>query len=396
MSLLSAPQQETDKLLSPTHSLSYRRERKIPVQKKAAPSIGFVMPFQPTMQSISKIAELFAHTLRNVESQISKYGVVEADKIIERIQKLFRGLNYKTHRKSVAILLTPDEEKVIYLDYHIEPLVYVDKSVSIMDLLTNSDHEPDFYLLFLEHNSLKFFEYNTNPQSVINTEKNYPAYCPISSPVLRINNEHLRNIADVNRHASAIINLLNNKHEKPLFITGDQQLVDAFYQSSPHKQLIFRQTCEGNAYTENSLQRLVAEIVVHWDYWQSKFLSSRLLAAQSTLGIICNIDVVSKALSQGEDGILIVDKRLKEHIYHTSEIAPITPLSGNLLLEIENFLQRGNRIIFTDPALLGSLGRIVLLPRKVEDPCDWKLPNNREEVRHNILNKFLFGQRLLF
>src|ERR1035437_6213905 len=111
MGLLSAPKKKFESSRSSKTALSVRREKEVTVREKEIPSVGFIIPFQPTMQNIEKIAESFAHTLKSVELQLKNQGIALTDKILERIQKLFSSLNYKTHRKSVAVILSPSEER---------------------------------------------------------------------------------------------------------------------------------------------------------------------------------------------------------------------------------------------------------------------------------------------
>jgi|GEM_PF-1027861 len=396
MSQLSAPRvpkKRTATTLRP--SLSLRNKGKDVDLKQGIHSVAFVMPFQPTEQTIGKIEEIFSRTLTKIEEKaMEKYGIIPDPRLIVQIRRIFEGLNYKTRRKSVSILLTPSGEEVIYLDYTAETAISLNDTVSIADLLGKASHIPDFNVLFIQNDGLKLFEYITNPLSLINAERNYPGYCHVSTPLLRINNEHLSSPGEVKKKAASIISLLNNKNEKPLFLAGNLELVDSFYNSSLNKQIIFRQTCGGNTYSEENLQKMIAEIVLQWNYWYSKFLVGRIILAKSAGKLISHSEAVLSTLRKGTDGLLVIEQKLKDQL---DESAVLMGDAKELLKEIEKFIEKGNRIIFVDTALLNNMGRIVLLIQNSPSGPEWKyLENDHETLKKEINSKAWIRHALLF
>lgn len=320
-----------------------------PVKRKeeagmVLPSLGLVIPFQPSMQKESQIMSLVNYATEAVKTKLSdRYGNGYATNLLARLEKIFCNLNFHSHRKSLAIIITPGEEKIIYLDFHVKPAVFLGKSISLIDLVANSYREPDFMILHLQENNVKLFDANNGK-----LEKIYEQ-------------NHETNTADLFKNASGVIELMNVGYEKPVFITGKSNLVNVFYANVSFSEIIFKKSDDEGDVTHHKVQLLESEISHQWNHWESKFLAGRILFAKKVGLLINNIEAVLQVLHKKADGLLLMDKHFKMLLKKPNEGNDIINISKEFINQIEHFLARGNRIEITETGLLKDMGGIVLL-----------------------------------
>ena len=54
--------------------------------------------------------------------------------MMKKLRTIIKNLNFNTHKKSIAIFLSPVFEKVLYLDISVEEKIIIDESFEIRDL----------------------------------------------------------------------------------------------------------------------------------------------------------------------------------------------------------------------------------------------------------------------
>lgn len=116
-------------------------------KKQVIYSLGLVIPFYPSMVDKNTIQGILNYTLEVVQAKLESLHVeVEIEQITRRLQKIFKSLNYNSHRKSVAIIIEGEEEKVINLNYSGKPVFLFNETFSLLDLVGNSIQNPEFEL----------------------------------------------------------------------------------------------------------------------------------------------------------------------------------------------------------------------------------------------------------
>ena len=320
-------------------------KKKISRPGKVFSSLGLAIPFQPSMWDEKYIQSVWKNAIEIVKTKLKgRYSDGCTNTILTRLEGLFTKLNFNTHRKSLAVILTPAEEKVIYLSFPVKPVVFLGKSVSLLDLAANMQPEADFYYFVLNEGSVSLYDYNDKQLRKVYEQNNES--CPVN----------------LFKNASNVTELLNSKNEKPVFVTGSPNMVEEFCNCSSYSKRFFRLLYHSSPFSNKITQSLVNDITVHWSYWQSKFIKGKILIAQKAGTLIFNIDAVLKALGKCADGLLLVDKYLKHQLQKSKIANNIFHSATELLFQLEKFLVRGNRIEITETGLLKDMGGIVLLP----------------------------------
>lgn len=320
--------------------------RKITKLRPVFSSLVLVIPFQPSMWDENSIQSVLSYTMEIVQTKMKgRYSDECSNKVLARLEKLFAQLNFNTHRKSLAVMLTPGEEKAIYLSFPVKPIVFFNESVSLLDFVSNIKQEADFYYLVLNKGSASLYDYNNKHIGKVYEQNN------------------VANALNLYKNASGVIELLNSKNEKAVFVTGSPNLVERFCNSAYYSKNYFTLLYDAAPFSDEIIQTLVKEITCHWRYWQSKFIAGRVMLAQKANSLISNTETVLQALRKSADGLLLMDKHFKHQLqksYRTGSV--VFQKAGELISQIEKFLTRGNRIEITETGLLKDLGGIVLLP----------------------------------
>ena len=320
--------------------------------RAAISTLGLVIPFQPSMQDERTVQTLMSYALKAVKTKMKEsYDEVCINNVLARLEKLFLKLNYNTHRKSIAVILTTDEEKVIYLNFPVKPVVYLNKYVSLLELTANADRQPDFYYMILQENYAELYEYYHNQL--------HRVYATNQQPGL----DEKTNSGGLFKQVSQTIERINSKNDKPVFVTGSPNVVELFCNSPYYSNTFFTLLYEVAPYGVEIINRLAKEIISHWNYWQLKFIADRIMTVKKTNSLIATLEAVLEALRRSVDGLLLIDKRLRQQLYKSRRVNAFFNIGDELMNQVERFLSRGNHIEITETGLLKNFGGIVLLQK---------------------------------
>lgn len=315
----------------------------------AYPSLGIVFPFQPTMWNDRVMNKALAGAKRLVYAMLKDEYSIEADKkIFVRIENIFKKLDFNTHRKSVAIILGPDEEKLIYLDFPVNTMVISGNEISLLDLISGLEKKEEYFLLVLENERKRLYDYNADKLRKVYEEKgNY-------------------NETGLFNKTYNVIELLNSKNENPVFVTGHPKLVELFCSNHAWSKTMFTKISEYNPFEKEMLKSFENEISSHWKHWNTKFITGKILIAQQAGFLITNIEAVTAALIKKADGLLIIDKWFSKRLKNNNSLNGNIKIKNSFLQEVENFLARGNRVLFTEERALKYPGSVALLAHRKE------------------------------
>lgn len=317
-------------------------------------SIGMVTPFQPSMWDDKVVDAVWGKTMKNLAQKMKEtYTNEVVNVLMDRLKKLYARLNFNTHRKSLAIILTPVEERIIYLSFPVKPVIFFAKSISALELAANIQQEANFFYLVLDKNKSELYDLGGSGQlRKVYGENDNPDFSTLSQNVINA------------------IELLNRETRKSVFVTGSPNLVELFCNSHAEARAFYPLLHDFTPFNKEIIQSVVREITTNWNYWRSKSIRRKILIAQQANRVISNVTSVLQALIKGMDGILLLDKRLKKQLQKPVLGNVIFEIAADLNTQIERFLIRGNQIEITETGLLRGLGGIALLPNLKKSPTD--------------------------
>lgn len=314
-------------------------------------SLGLIMPFQPSMIDIKSINAILDYTLEVVLSKFeTHYQPKDIKTIIGRLKKIFAKLNYNSHRKSVAIIIKGEDEKIIYLDYNGKPVVFVNNPFTLLDLVADSERNAEFELLIFTKNGAQLYEYFNNSLHKVFTEK------------ADHNNDKNAGTETLYNRIGNIIKLINKKLEKPIFIfSEDEQQTNKFCEFFLYREIVFKISIPPEKDIPATIHSLAERINQQWNQWQTKLIRGQIAIAKKQETLITHLNSVTKALKHSINGLLLIDGFMKEQIHKSLEDEILFMSTQKLTDEIERFLERGNRIEITEGGLLESFGGIALI-----------------------------------
>ncbi len=314
-------------------------------------SLGVVIPFQPSMVDLKTINQILSYTIEMVQEKLeSKYEEEEIRTIVGRLEKVFSRLNYNSHRKSVAIIIQGEDEKIIYLNYSGKPVFCFDDPFSLLDLIADSARTPQFELLLLGKSKAELYEYFNNSLHKVFAQTEESCDKTKNAPEC------------LGQRISNILKLVNKKNDKPVFIfSEDEQQTNKFCEFFPCREIVFKINFSSDGDLPSKMESLNKKIIDQWDFWQSKLVKGQIAIAKRTESLFSHLNSVVKALKYSYDGLLLIDNFMKEEIHKSLEDETLSVATQKLTKEIERFLARGNRIEITEGGLLETFGGIALI-----------------------------------
>ena len=76
--------------------------------------------------------------------------------VLQKLKYIIKNLDFSTHKKSIAIYVSPVFEKVLYLNIEVEERIVLDKSFHIQDLIKNKKELHQYLLLQLTDGNAEF------------------------------------------------------------------------------------------------------------------------------------------------------------------------------------------------------------------------------------------------
>ncbi|HET7116404.1 MAG TPA: hypothetical protein VFI29_07925 [Hanamia sp.] len=366
-------------LISTTPKIAIRKTKKVQLP---ITTLGITFPFQPSLHDKKFIQTTLTYINRAVETKLKeKYSSEFGKRILARLNQTFGKLNYNTHKKSVAMLISPDEETIIYLDFFTKPLIYFNKNISLFDLLANTYAQPEFFLLYSGDTKSMLFEYYNG--------KLHKEYETMESGFISNSSDYMRLVGKPTRmnrcqQVLNVLKLMNSKNKKPIFVTGSSIQGTILCNTSTFREIMFKKgTTLFSDNAEDKLRLLASEINDEWRYWHYEFLAGKIELAKRSNHLINKIAGVSKALECNKDGLLLIDKYYKKQLMKSLRMNLFFKSSGTWIKHLERFLSRGNQIEIVKTGLLKNYGGIVLIENEVMSPLNRRLHNGHINLKNN-------------
>ena len=146
---------------------------------KYLPCVSMIFPFEPKMNSKDELLYKLKIITGKVEDELRRnYPDEKATPMMVKIMALLKTLNYNTHKKTIAIFVSPVVEKIYYLDIPVEEKIIIDDSFEIRDLIYSKKEIHKYLVMVLSKESANTYLGNTTEfiKLVINSPDHIAAY----------------------------------------------------------------------------------------------------------------------------------------------------------------------------------------------------------------------------
>lgn len=362
-----------DLLKSPTSNTE--REQIASVQFQ--PFVSLVMPFTPVITLKKDLEYLLKSALGKIEATLNAtYPSEKAMPVIFKLKNLVRNLNYNTHKKSIAIFISPVVEKVYYLDVFMEEKIVVDELFKIRDLVHCKKKGIEYLVLLLGNKTSKMYLGNNSKLVLIksNTCNNDEVYQKESIEEDNLNKdtkaEPVSNKFLVQMDQG--LSLILDSYPLPLFTMGSQEVLARFKSITKNEKNIV-QFIHGD-YEDVSpveISRVLDHFISHWEKVKLQHLLKQAEKAKMQNKLASGIREVLEAAMQNKGKLLILEKNFKDNVVKTENYKSFFKtdfVSNNLFFikdEVDQILEQvfesGGDVEFVEEGALKNFDGIVLI-----------------------------------
>ncbi len=343
------------------------------------PAVSVILPFEPKMDSKNEIVQSLKIAAHKVEDELlDNYPGEMALLVMQKLRAIINKLNFNTHKKSVAIYVSPIFEKVLYLDIAVEEKIIVDESFEIRDLVYCKKQAHKYLVLLLSGKETKIYLGNSETfvRIVSNTPESVYAY---------INEvpERVANFSDMKerkqlmmdkflRHTDNGLDIILNAYHLPLFVMGAEKILGHFKKLTKHHASII-DYIHGNYQkaTSEEVKQVLEPYILDWKKVKEKDLVNQLEEAAGKKKLAVGIKEVWREAMIHKGSLVVVEKNYMYAALHggSKEIIDTLTAPYNRFSYIkdavddiiEKVLENGGDVEFVDEGILKKYNQIAFI-----------------------------------
>jgi hypothetical protein len=343
------------------------------------PAVSIIMPFEPKMCSKHTITLMLYNAAEKVEKELEEnYPEEMCILIMHKIRSIIKHLNFNTHKKSIAIYVSPVFEKVLYLDITVEEKIIVDETFEIRDLVYSKKQLHKYLILTLSGNGSSIYLGNTD--SLVKIVSNTPESI---YPESLLNKEKVSNFYDAKKNKEIIVDkflhyvdhsldIILKSYRLPLFVMGAERILGHFKKFTKHNSAIIEYV-KGNyeKYQTDELINILKPYIKDWNKVRQKELFNELEEAANNGTIAIGITEVWKEAIAHKGKLLIIEKDYMYAAVHGGAddiiYKAIMPHSKFSYIKdavddvIEKVLEDGGDVEFVEKEVLDNYNHIALI-----------------------------------
>jgi hypothetical protein len=282
--------------------------------------------------------------------------------IVRKMQQLVRGLNPSTHKVAVALFVSEEVSKVIYLDTEVEERVIVDQPFHVRDLAECKAGSRDFLVLLLSSKESKMYWSSGNGLKLIKSNSPQNVYAYLNEVPERSGNfsdpEERREVI-LNKflhHMDLGLGAVLKMYPLPVFVVATDRVAGHFARLTHHSHRIAGYICkDGIDLSVENLKALLEPQLADWASMQSRLLLQQMEKAAQAGKLACGIHEVRKAARCHNSRMIILgDAEVDEKgasVYSDGEIDGL----------VEKVLESGGTVEKLSGSLMGPYGPVAVI-----------------------------------
>lgn len=344
------------------------------------PAISIIMPFEPKMTAKSVLHHSLDAALARAAKELdNNYPEDLRELVMYKLKNLVEQLNYNTHKKSIAIFVSPVFEKVLYLDIAVEEKMIIDESFEIRDLVYARKQLHNYLVLLISAKASKMF-LNSSDQFVRILSSSPDAINTAAENL----HERVANFEDVQqrreievdkflRYVDNGLDLILNAYKLPLFVAGADKMLGHFKKITRHQKSVI-EYIHGNYEDEpvEKIQKILQPYVNDWKNVRQKDLLNLLSEAESKKKLVYGIQNVWYEAMRNRGKLLVVEKYymypskaeeqgIGDIPFHNRAHRKFSYVKDAVDDIIEKVLENGGDVEFTDAEVLKGFDQIALI-----------------------------------
>lgn len=314
------------------------------------PSVSLILPFNPKMTSKSVIRESINRSVQKITSELNnRYSGLMVELVLEKLHAVLSGLNYSTHKSSIAVYISPVFEKVLYLDMPVEERVMVKNHFEIRDIVNSKSKSNSILVLAITA---------TETRVMIFDGKRF-------TELVSTNTTQADSCARV-RSTDHSLDILLPAYHLPFFVAAPVEWCKQYRKHSSHSsdvlEYVFTRSAQVNI---DELEYLLKPFVENAEQLQQKEIAKHLSDAEEKHLMMAGIENIERTpCSKGS--LLLVEKGY-QHYPAAAKRQPAANTHNFSCIKdsvdglIEKALLNGGDVEFVDAGLLPAHEHVVLI-----------------------------------
>jgi hypothetical protein len=343
------------------------------------PSISIIMPFEPKMRMKAELIHALEMAVEKVERELLENYPEEMEvMMIQKLRTVIKNLNFNTHKKSIAIFLSPVFEKILYLDIDVEEKIIIDESFEIRDLVYSRKQLHKYLVLQLTANSNRI--YIGNSETFIRLVSNKPEMpiadnYDIAEQVANFSNSQQRREIMMDKflhYADNTLDIILQSYRLPLFIMGNDRVLGHFKKISRHNGMVIEYIqSDHDDISFQDIKKILNPYVSDWKRTMQKDVLNKLDEAAGKQKLVSGMRDVWREASARKGRLLVVEKSFMyaaergssdEIIYKAIEPYNKFSYIRDAVDDVmEKVLENGGDVEFVDEGLLKDRQHIALI-----------------------------------
>jgi len=285
------------------------------------PAVSIIMPFTPVITLKKTLEYSLKNVMGKVETMLSTHYTVEkAIPVIIKLRNCISSLNYNTHKKSIAIFVSPIVEKVYYFGVEMEEKIVIDPTFTISDLVCCKKEKSEYLILLLSDTFSKMYWGNDTQlkliksNSLINTpyHENPTPEKETDFSIVANQKECITNkfLFQMDQGLSIIL----KSYPLPVFVMGRERLLQYFKKITKNDENLVH-FIHGNydESSESDLGGTMKHFLSRWNKLKQQHLLKQVEKAKEQNKLRTGMEEILKATMGKRGKLLVVEKELVNH-----------------------------------------------------------------------------------
>ena len=343
------------------------------------PAVSMIMPYEPKISLKIELAQSLKIAANKVEQELLKsYPDEMAVLVMRKLRAIIKGLDFNTHKKSIAIYVSPVFEKVLYLDITVEEKIIVDESFEIRDLVYSKKQLHKYLVLLLSGKERRLYLGNSTTFVGIVSDKPKFVYAHVNDIPQRVANfsdmsERKEIVMDkFLHHIEKSLDIILNAYLLPLFVLGTERIMGHFKKFTKYSAAVIEYV-QGNyeEATVSELKEILEPHIADWKKVKEKDLLNQLEEAAGKKKLAVGMRDVWREAMNHKGRLLVVEKNYmyaaqqgssEEVIYEAGKTYNNFSYIKDAVDDVlEKVLENGGDIEFVDKDVLNDYHHIALV-----------------------------------
>jgi hypothetical protein len=135
---------------------------------KQAPCVSLILPFEPKMSRRLNLENRLQKAITVAEKNLLQhYPAYTVDLLVKKMNVLARQLEYSTYKKSIVLNVSPDVQKIFYLDIDVEEKIIIGESFDTRNIVLSKRCHEEYLLLLMGTATAKLLHVKENKHTLL-------------------------------------------------------------------------------------------------------------------------------------------------------------------------------------------------------------------------------------